>query len=168
MNRLKIVFIILLGIICFSACEKDDICVDGNTPLLVIRFYDFDDPEEIKAVPNLRIAGLGQEFTVNTIADRTSLDSIGIPLRIGETSTGFYFIMDSETDENEIETGNIDTLSFSYESKEIFISRACGFIVNYDKLDSSLETGTDNWIKSIVIDTTFITNSTQAHVKIFH
>lgn len=168
MKRIKIAFIILLGIIYFSACEKDDICVDGDTPLLVIRFYDFDNPEETKAVPSLRVVGLGQNITVNTIADRTSLDSIGIPLRIGEANTGFYFIMDSATDENEIETGNTDTLTFSYEIKEIFKSRACGFIVNYDNLDNTLETGVDNWIKSIEIDTTFVTNSSSAHVKIFH
>lgn len=168
MKRIKITFIILLGIIYFSACEKDDICVDGDTPLLVIRFYDFDNPEETKAVPSLRVVGLGQNITVNTIADRTSLDSIGIPLRIGEVNTGFYFIMDSATDENEIETGNTDTLTFSYEIKEIFKSRACGFIVNYDNLDNTLETGVDNWIKSIEIDTTFVTNSSSAHVKIFH
>lgn len=168
MKRIKIAFIILLGIIYFSACEKDDICIDGDTPLLVVRFYDFENPEETKAVPSLRVVGLGQNSTVNTIVDRTSLDSIGIPLRIGEANTSFYLIMDSATDENEIETGNTDTLTFSYEIKEIFKSRACGFIVNYDNLDNTLETGADNWIKSIEIDTTFVTNSSSAHVKIFH
>ena len=167
MNRIKIAFIFLFGILCFSACEKDDICVDGDTPLLVIRFYDFDDSEEIKAVPNLRVVGFGQSITVNTIADRTSLDSIGIPLQVGDITTDFLFIMDSE-DENEIEIGNTDFLTFSYEVNEIFKSRACGFIANYQNLSQGLIEDSDNWIKKIEIDTTSVTNSATAHVKIFH
>lgn len=167
MNKIKVAIVIFLANLAFLSCEKDDICVDGDTPLLVIRFYDIDNPDVTKAVPGLRVKGVGNNNTVNTFTDRTSLDSIGIPLRINESSTGFYFITDS-ADENEMETGNIDTLSFSYEPKEIFISRACGFIVNYDNLGDNLQTGAGNWIKSIEIDTTFVTNSAAAHVKIFH
>ena len=34
-------FLLLLFLILLS-CEKDDICVDGDTPHLIIRFYDKD------------------------------------------------------------------------------------------------------------------------------
>ena len=38
-----------MAVVCLlvSACEKDDICVDGDTPLLVITFYDYTVPESL-------------------------------------------------------------------------------------------------------------------------
>ena len=87
----------------FIHCEKDDICVDGNTPLLIIRFYDAESATMLKEVPSLRVVGLGQSSTVNTVADRTSLDSIAVPLRINEATTSFLLIMDSA---DEDEAGN--------------------------------------------------------------
>lgn len=171
MNRLRITFTFLLCIT-FSACEKDDICVEGDTPLLIVRFYDSENPTEFKAVPVLRVAGLGNSFTVNTITDRTStLDSIGIPLKTDDPLTEFAFISNSEDDENGTEIGNIDILSFSYEIKEEFVSRACGFIVNYENLSSDFTSSPENWIQSIEVvkDTVKLeTEETIAHVKIFH
>ena len=104
-------------------CEKDDICVDGDTPLLIIRFFDSENPENPKSVNRLRVAGLGREQAVGTFSDRATLDSIAIPLRPGETQTTFIMILDS-ADEEELETGNRDTVRFDYETREVFISRA--------------------------------------------
>lgn len=170
MSRLLIAIIILLSVI-FSACEKDDICVDGDTPLLIVRFYDAENPTVIKQVPGLRVIGVGNGSPVDTFSDRSSLDSIGIPLRTVEALTEFTFIIDSANDENGAETGNSDTLGFTYDTQEVFVSRACGFIVNYDNLSSNLTTDTDNWIQSIEIAKTTVqleTEETTAHVKIFH
>lgn len=151
-----------------GSCEKDDICVDGDTPLLVIQFYDIDNPEETKAVPSLRIVGQDQSFTVNTFTDRTSLDSIGIPLRINESATSFIFISDSANNDEDQETGNVDNLSFQYITSEVFISRACGFIANYNDLTDTLVPDVDNWIKDIEIVSPTVENQTSTHVKIFH
>ncbi len=167
MGKIKILLLILMVVISFSACEKDDICVDGDTPLMIIRFYDNDNPSELKAVPNLRIIGLGQSSTVNTIADRTSLDSVALPLRINEVNTGFIFISDS-ADEDDLETGNIDTLSFDYSTQEIFISRACGYIANYDDLSETITSDSENWIQNIEIVSPLIKLQDSAHVKIYH
>ena len=60
MNKLKITFLFLLGLISFLACEKDDICIEEGTPLLVIRFFDAEDRTEFKPVPSLRILVLAQ------------------------------------------------------------------------------------------------------------
>ena len=151
----------------FIRCEKDDICVDGDTPLLIIRFYDAENTAEFKQVTNLRVIGLGQESTVPTFIDRSSADSIGIPLRIDELTTGFALILDS-ADEDDMETGNIDTLTFNYTTSEVFVSRACGFIANYDELGNALTTDADNWIQNIEIVSSLITKQDSAHVKIFH
>lgn len=167
MGKIRILLLFLMIFISFSACEKDDICVDGDTPLMIIRFYDNENPGELKAVPNLRIVGLGQSSAVNTIVDRTSLDSVALPLRINEINTGFIFISDS-ADEDDLETGNIDTLSFDYSTQEIFISRACGYIANYDDLSETITPDGDNWIQNIEIVSPLIKLQDSAHVKIFH
>lgn len=160
------ILLVFLGFI-FMACEKDDICVDGDTPLLLITFYDADDPVELKEVQKLRVVGVGQLFTVNTFADRTSLDSIGIPLRPNEQSTSFLFIQNSGEVDN-METGNIDTLTFNYATNEVFISRACGFVANYEDLTDSLSTGSENWIQNIEIVRSSVQKLDSTHVKIFH
>ncbi len=151
----------------FFGCEKDDICVDGDTPLLVIRFFDSAQPETSKAVDQLRVIGLENGDPVPTFADRSSLDSIALPLRPGEAETTFILIRDSQ-DEDGVETGNADTLRLSYRTSEVFISRACGFIANYEDLEGTLETGSENWIQSIEVDTTSVQNQDRSHVSIFH
>lgn len=159
---------ILLGLLLMlTACEKDDICVDGDTPLLVIRFYDAEAPLEFKQVPSLRVVGLGQNTTVNTIPDRTATDSIAIPLRISEGQTTYLLIRDS-ADEDDAEAGNIDTLTFNYDTQEVFISRACGFVANYDGLTDELVKDTDNWIQTIEIVSPLVENQNSTHVQIFH
>jgi len=160
--------IILLVLISFSACEKDDICVEGNTPLLVIRFYSATDTLTAKQVPSLRIVGLGKNTTVNTITDRSALDSIALPLKINDSPTSYLFIENSADSEEGFENGNIDTVTFNYRTKEVCISRACGYIANYENVVGSLTADTSNWIQSIsTIDST-VTNQATAHVKIFH
>lgn len=154
----------------FASCEKDDICVDGDTPLLVIGFFDSTDTTLAKEVPSLRVKEVILDSIINTIADRSSsLDSIGVPLRIGEANTQFAFISDSADDEDTgEETGNIDTLTISYTTGEAFISRACGFVAQYDDLTVTLPASASNWIQDISIVQETLENSNNIHVKIFH
>ncbi|UJH67950.1 DUF6452 family protein [Allomuricauda sp. SCSIO 65647] len=168
MNKICIAFFILICLVGIASCEKDDICVDGDTPLLVIGFFDVDDTTEAKNVTALRIRAIGQEDDVDTFTNPSSQDSVGIPLRISETSTAYLIVSDSGTDDEGNETGNIDTLTFSYDVIEDFVSRACGFVANYDNLSFDLQPDTDNWIQNVVIVDTTIENSTAIHVKIFH
>lgn len=162
MNKLRIPLIILLGILAFSACEKDDICIDADTPLLVIRFYDAMDTTQFKDVQNLVVIGHDATGARDTIAN-AALDSIALPLRVNETSTTFTL-----SQQTSIVDINIDTLTLSYDLKEVFASRACGYIVNYENLQATVIQDDSVWIQRIAIDTTLITNSASAHVKIFH
>lgn len=162
MFRLRIPFIVLLGILSFSACEKDDICVDADTPRLVIRFYDAIDTTELKDVQNLVVRGLlpsGPKDTITNIA----LDSIVIPLLVDANSTSFAL-----TRQLSIDDINVDTLVVSYEIKEIFKSRACGYIVNYDALEATVKQDDSVWIQETRITTSLIENTASAHVKILH
>jgi hypothetical protein len=164
-GRAMLLIIVLL--LCSWACEKDDICVDGDTPLLIIRFYDIADTTELKRVPSLRVIGLGQSTVVNTFNDRTATDSIAIPLRISNTNTDFIFIRNS-ADEEGVETGNIDTLRFNYETREVFISRACGYVVNFDNLAGDLPSDASPWVQNLSIVNPNVQNQSSAHVKIFY
>lgn len=164
MNKIQLLFVILVTILTISACEKDDICVDGDTPLLVIRFYDISDTTLVKTVPALEVRGfLSPDSLLNTLKN-ASLDSIAIPLRVDFESTRFVFSEKLSADD----PVNNDTLLFTYSNKNVFVSRACGYIDNYVDLSSSLAEDADNWIKKITIDTTLIANSSSAHVKIYH
>lgn len=175
LSALSIITIILY----FSSCEKDDICVEGDTPLLVIGFYDIelneDDEEEFKSVNSLRIRSIDinsilDDSDAYSYSDRSSSgDSILIPMQITESSSSFEFIINSTDDETtEMETGNIDTLTFNYTAEEEYISRACGFIANFNALGSTLTTDDGNWIDSIAVIETDVKRTNLIHVKVFH
>lgn len=168
MRRLYFGILLFWAIIWASSCEKDDICVEGDTPLLVIEFYDATDTSTLKEVTTLRVVGVGQTVTVGTFTDRSSVSSITIPLKTDEDSASFIMINESASDDNGSETGNLDTINFSYSRIEDFLSRGCGFIVNYDELEANVTADTDNWIQDIEITQSLVTNSDSTHVKIFH
>ncbi|SHJ41925.1 DUF6452 family protein [Pseudozobellia thermophila] len=162
MNKIRIAVIILLGILSFSACEKDDICIDADTPSLVIRFYDVSDPTEFKDVQNLIVRGLLPSGAQDTI-DNVALDSIVLPLRVDSNTTSFTLSRQVSIDDI-----NIDTLTFNYETKEIFKSRACGYIVNYEQLEASVVPSDSLWIQDVIVVDSTVENTASAHVKIFH
>lgn len=159
--------LLVLALLAGSGCEKDDICVDGDTPLLVVTFYDIENPGEAKAVNRLRAVGLGNGTPVTSFPDRSTRDSIGIPLRIDSGQTGFVLIQNSE-DEEGADVGNRDTLYFDYEIREEFVSRACGFVGQFDNLEVLLQSDASNWIDSVTVISTTVENSLSAHVSVYH
>lgn len=173
MKRVLIILIILAVFINFSSCEKDDICVDGDTPFLIVGFYDFTDTTVFKSVTNLRIRAIDNDsvFSSDIFSDRSTVaDSVLIPLRTDGVSTSFEFIINSADDATTMEeTGTLDTLGFSYTLGEQFVSRACGFVANYNELDTVRTVSSEDWIRRITVSENTITNNpTAIHVKIFH
>jgi len=151
-----------------SSCEKDDICVEGNTPLLVIDFINVAATTQLKNVNDLRVVGLGTTAVVNTTTDRTDVNTIRVPLKTNEDTTSFLLIRNSATNDAGAETGDVDTLMLSYERVEDFTSRACGFVVNYNNLSASLVGSADNWIDRALVVRAQVINSDSTHVQIFH
>lgn len=170
MKKIGILVAILL-LTGFTSCEKDDICVDGDTALLTINFYDFEaDVETEKAVTTLRVVGEDKDslfYNVDNI-DRTDLTTISIPLRINETTTTYNLISNSADNEDGDETGNTDSVTFNYATNEVYISRACGYVIHYNELASTLTADADNWIKKIEVVKTTVENIAATHVKIYH
>jgi len=148
----KITTLIIIAIITFISCEKDDICIDPTTPNLVIRFNDFENPKDFKKVSKLTVWANGKD----SLYINQTLDSIAIPLDINTNFTIFKLSAD------EI----VDDIHFTYSREDIYVGRSCGFKTNYHNLQ--IEDNTTNWIKNIEINNITIDNDTAAQVTIFH
>lgn len=165
MKKTTVILSLLVGIVSFPSCEKDDICVDGDTPLLIVRFYDSQNITQTKEVPGLQVNGLIIGTDTLEILANASLDSIALPLRAAENNTSFLISQKLGEDD----PTNFDVLTFSYGVREEFVSRACGFVANYDALEGSATSEEDApWINEVQIVTPLVENSIAAHVRIFH
>lgn len=170
----KIIPILLIASMLYyvSSCEKDDICVEGDTPLMIIGFFNIDDTSAVKRVSSIRIRSIDIDSVLsnNTFSDRsTSPDSLQVPLRSNATTTMYEIISGSaDDDETNLETGNIDTLTISYELGEAFVSRACGFVANYNNITVTVPESAENWIQDIKVVQPNVQNTDSIHVKIFH
>lgn len=166
MKKYLLILSILAGLL--FTCERDDICPESTptTPKLIITFYDVVEQEDAKSVTNLAIQGEDNE----TVLVYSSTDSIAIPLKTYEDQTTFSFIKDSEFDEeNNLVSGNIDVITFTYTRNDVYVSRACGYKTTFENVQSVLTTDTDNWIEIITSEEPLtVDNETAAHIQIFH
>ena len=163
--RLRYLYFIISVSALFASCERDDICAESTptTPLLIIRFYDADNPTEFKAVTNL---GVVEDGDTNGLLFNT--DSIAIPLRTEIDETRFQFVINATAADEDNPT-NEDIINFNYTRTEDYISKACGFRVTYDGLQEARAAQDDGfWIQDLIISNTTIDNETAAHIRIFH
>ncbi len=147
-------YLILLIILSFTLinCEKDDICIETTTPKLIIVFYNNDIPTTKKVVTLLTVSADEK----GNIYENKSLDSIAIPLDLTQNNTLYKF-----------KSGTIiDTINFTYERKDVFVSRSCGYKTIFENL--KIESRSANWIKNDTIKNTTIDNETETHLSIFH
>ena len=168
MNISKRSVILALAVLFSISCERDDICIDEITPKLIIRFYDFENPELFKDVANLKvnIEGVEEEYVNETITSLT--DSISLPINVAENRTRYILTL-QETDILEQEE-NPDVLVITYTQEDVFVSRPCGYKAIFMDVEPELEMDEDNWIDDIVplSSPLEINNESSAHVKIYH
>ncbi len=161
MYKIKSIFLTIL--IFLFACEPDDICLSeiDDTPKLLIGFYD-KNSGNLKEVENLKIQGLDndQVYVFETV------DSIGIPLINNKNLTTFNLTKNFE--EDNVDSGNNDKMFVNYNPNWIYISRACGYITNYDIDNLIIENDIENWIIDSEIITYSIKDEENIHVKIYH
>ena len=159
---------LMLAVLLSLSCERDDICIDEITPKLIIRFYDFENPELFKDVANLKvnIEGADGDYINETITTLT--DSIALPINVVGNQTRFTLTLQ----ENEIleQEENADILEITYTQEDLFVSRPCGYKAIFNEVVPDLEKDEDNWIDDIVPlkDPLDINNESSAHVKIYH
>ena len=172
--------LLLLFILNGLGCQRDDICPESRdtTPLLIIRFYENQDPFESQAPQNLGIRETGSEefvFIRNTsntqiiTYERFTGDSLAIPLRTDNDLTSFEFIINNTEAALEDDSRNTDIVTFTYGRNEEYINRACAYKINYVGLKVDLQDGEDGsrWIQDIQIEQANIEDQNQAHVSIF-
>ncbi|UCE93345.1 MAG: hypothetical protein JSV73_11135 [Flavobacteriaceae bacterium] len=163
--KLKVFFALLLILINLG-CERDEICLEEITPKLILRFYNENNPNELKRVQALivNIEGIEGDYEDESLTVLT--DSIAVPLRVTENSTKIILNLSGDTEDED----NLDTLSVTYSQEDIFISRACGYKTIYNEAQATLIDDPDNWIKGIEIknEPLQIIDETKAHVKIYH
>ena len=161
MDTLKFkILILFIGLGFFTQCEKDDICissVEGTPDLIVLMLENKNNTQ--KTPSGFTIRPLGTE----NILAVSSGDSLAFPLQITEAVTQFEFILNQGSQDE-----NIDTLQINYQRVDQFINRACGYRANFI-LDQSpiliLNSG-NNWIKGAVILKDTISDETAAHLGI--
>ena len=166
-KNIKFLMILLLVLTQLS-CERDEICLEDITPKLIIRFYNENNPNELKSVVLLKvnIEGIDGDYSNETITTLT--DSIAIPLQTDDIKT--RFILTLQGIESEGTEDNLDTISLIYTQEDIFISRACGYKTIFNEAGASLVQDDDNWIKGLEAkdDPLQIIDEKAAHVKIYH
>lgn len=161
----------LLGLLLLTVtllnCEKDDICADGNanTPFMVIEFYDSVEVNTLKNVTNL---GVGAP-TFTTRFSFTGTNRIEVPLRTNSTLTTLNFIKNGG-DTTNLTDDNPDAITFNYSTRDVYLSRACGFktVFQLDAVTPFVYTPDgDAWIQNIMITQPNIENENEVHVKIY-
>ena len=128
---------------------------------MILGFYDLNSGN-LKEVNNLKIQGKNSD----EIYLYQTIDSIGIPLKNLEQLT--IYSLTKDYNESSTSSGNSDQLYINYNYNYSYISRACGFITNYDLENLIIEKDTSNWILNTEIIKTNNSNEENIHVKIFH
>ncbi|MFO7674502.1 MAG: DUF6452 family protein [Lutibacter sp.] len=147
-------YLILLIILSFTLvnCEKDDICIETTTPKLIVVFYNNEIPATKKAVTSLTVS----VENLGNIYENKSIDSIAIPLDLTKNSTLYKF-----------KSGAIiDSINFTYDRRDVFVSRSCGYKTVFENLQ--IESRSANWIKNDTLKNTIVENETATHLTIFH
>lgn len=161
----KIFFYVLMSCLLLASCERDDICAESTpiTPLLVIEFFDADNPSEQKVPNNLFIVEEGESLGLSF-----NTASITIPLRTDIDETRFNFVLNTGSEDAD-EPENVDAVTFRYVRQEEFVSKACGFRIIYQALqDEFIPLNDGAWIDNITINNATVEDETETHIRIFH
>ena len=173
--------LLIASLISGFACQRDDICPEttDTTPLLIIRFYENEEPRDLQSPQNLSIRAADSDstnFVINTGGNspvpyfRFSGDSIAIPLKTNSDQTSYVFTLNTAANDTTASNSGIrDTISFTYGRNEEYINRACAYKINYVGLKTTLQNSGENsgWIQDVEIEQTDIEDENQAHVSIF-
>ena len=158
----KIISILIIGFYLIS-CEPDDICLTTipDTPKLIIGFFD-ESTGLKKEVLDLKVQGNNSE----EIYLFQTTDSISLPLKNLEKITSYALVKNFNENINDL--GNRDHLLVSYQYNHIYISRACGYMSNYDINQVVVENDNSNWIIKSEIINSQVKDEKTIHVKVFH
>jgi hypothetical protein len=157
---------LLFFLFVFSACEKDDFCIQNPvTSKLIIDFYDDTNRETLKNVQRFSIVSGDREDKTDSLFTNKTVNSISIPLNYLAAETVYIL---KRNDANGATINNeIATFSITYDTEEEFVSRSCGFKVIFKNVEFS--SSTDSWLTAFTPTTIInLDDQSAAHVQIFH
>lgn len=165
----KITVVILGLFLMLASCQSNDICTLDNpsTPGIIIKFYDIERPGRTKAVKNLNATEIDAD--VYYFSEPVSDTVIRLPLRTDQNTTTWNLFTE-KTIGDTIETKH-SVLKINYIPEEIYISRACGYSIEFLETEMELlnENSAENWIKALEFPrTNTIENEREPHLYIFH
>ncbi len=163
---MKKILALLLIAVTFSGCEKDDICTDETTPRLILEFYDITNPSLLKNVSGLKVKAVDVTEDLGTYNG----SKVELPLKINGTSTKYSLILNSGSTSV---TPNEDFLEFDYTTRNVYVSRACGyktvFTLNANPngvIKTDAATPDSFWIQDFTVLTPNIETENETHIKI--
>jgi len=148
-NKVLLIYFFIL----FS-CEPDDLCLETypDTPKLIIKFFDQFSQENV-IINNLTI----EDSDRNLVLFTGTTDSISIPLNYTKQQTSLNFIYNT----------NLDKVYVNYVTNEVFVSKGCGYRMEYLLENIIVENDNENWISSLEILNENVVEELNHHVKIF-
>ena len=157
-------YLLFFFILVFSACEKDDFCIQNPvTSKLIIDFYDDTNRETLKNVQRFSIIAEGKTDSLFT---NQRVNSISIPLNSLATETVYTFKRNTSASGATAEE-EITTFTVQYDTDEEFVSRSCGFKILFKNVAFSVDS--NSWITDFTPTTIInLDDQSQAHVQIFH
>lgn len=183
LNLMKIIgykIVIVVFVLLFS-CESDDVCDSSiaATPSLVIEFYDRTNTSSLKSVTNLKIKEVGNpSFLIFTENNSTLLSAtkFKLPLKTGSTTVSYEFNLNADVNASGVvnPASNKDIITFDYTTKDVYISRACGYKTVFEMNDFTYLNNVSDatgesfkWINNTLLITKTIENETTVHLKIY-
>jgi hypothetical protein len=139
----------LLAVSCREPCPFKPRSMTGIDFHTVINGTDQHSP-----VDSLTVRGLGREDSL-LYAAVNNIRTISLPMNGSAVESGFIIDFDRGT----------DTVWFSYKVKPWFLSPECGFILNFELLETRHSV---NVIDSVVIVTSEITTFDETNIRIYN
>lgn len=150
--------ILITLVICTQlSCEVDDICLEGTTPQLIVKFYDAT-ITNTTTIKEKKTDDLYVIYNKDTIYKKLNKDSIKIPLNPYKDAS--KYILEIKKDGQKIR----DTLNFNYTRKDVFVSKSCGYKTSF--IDTKA-TYTSHWIKKFTFINNNIENEKDTHLHIY-
>ena len=146
--------VLLIYFFILFSCEPDDLCLETypDTPKLIIKFFDQFSQENV-IINNLTI----EDSDRNLVLFTGTTDSISIPLNYTKQQTSLNFIYNT----------NLDKVYVNYVTNEVFVSKGCGYRMEYLLENIIVENDNENWISSLKILNQNVVEESNHHVKIF-
>ena len=169
---MKKITTLLLFLICIAySCERDDICDEDTptTPRMVVEFRDNILNENPKNVAQLRVEDFDDAERVLEGYNAVTEDQMLLPLKTdaGETK---YRVYKDYVDNNGTISGNPDVITITYNTKDVYVSRACGFKTIFENIIFTIETDSNNWMLFAAQenDNQTVINEDEIHYTIRH